>query len=176
MQLLDQKRIEGCLPQFDDDQRNAIGRVFLDTLEMLGANQANERHRSVQTRRNSRKRQRLSPPEDHGPALGSTDITLAPTTPALAPAPIPVELSPSVGNSGDSQHPTSTLPEVQNQLLPQIPFSVPQSFMPSADNLWLLQQQQQEADAHSMFSTGDFGYIDLSTDYGGLSGFETQDR
>jgi hypothetical protein len=189
MHVFDQRRMEGCLPQLDDDQRTALNRVFLDTLDMLDANEASKRHQSIQTR-HPRKRRKLPPPEDQGPTPDSTDPTLAPTTPALAPAPIPVELSPSVGNSGDSQHPTSTLPEVQNQLLPQIPFSVPQSFMPSADNLWLLEQQQQpqpqpqlqqqqeeeEAeDAHLLLPMDDLDYINSWTNYEGFPGFGTRD-
>ncbi|CAN9182537.1 unnamed protein product [Alternaria alternata] len=186
MHVFDQRRMEGCLPQLDDDQRTALNRVFLDTLDMLDANEVSKRHQSIQTR-HPRKRRKLPPPEDQGPTPDSTDPTLAPTTPALAPAPIPVELSPSVGNSGDSQHPTSTLPEVQNQLLPQIPFSVPQSFMPSADNLWLLQQQQQpqpqlqqqqeeEAeDAHLLLPMDDLDYINSWTNYEGFPGFGTRD-
>jgi hypothetical protein len=79
------------------------------------------------------------------------------------------------------QYPKFPLPEVQNQLLQQTPLSAPESFIPSADDLWLLQQQQQlqqqqEAeDAHSLFSTGDFGYINLSTGYKGLPGFGNRD-
>jgi hypothetical protein len=85
MHVFDQRRMEGCLLQLDDDQRTALGSVFLDTLEILGANEANERHRSVQTRRNPRKRQKRCLPEDHEPAPDSIDPTLAPTTPAQAP-------------------------------------------------------------------------------------------
>jgi hypothetical protein len=163
MHSFDQKRIEGCLPELDDDQRTALGRVFLDTLEILGANQANERHRSVQTRRNPRKRQKISPPEDHGPAPDSTDSTLAATTSALAPAPIPVEFPSSVPNPVNFQQ----LTEVRNQLLPRAPSFVSQSFMPSADDRWQLQQQQEAEDAYSLFPTGDFDYLNMSTDYGG---------
>jgi hypothetical protein len=77
MQVFDQGRMEGCLPELNDDQRTALGRVFLDTLEMLGVNQANGRRRSVQTRRRPRQRRRLSPPEDHEPAPDTIDPTLA---------------------------------------------------------------------------------------------------
>lgn len=181
LHIFDQKHREGCLPELDDDQRTALGRVFLDTLEMLGANEANERHRCAQTKRRPQKRQKRSPPEDDGPAPGSTDLTLATTTPALAPAPIPVEIPSFVQYPVNFQYPIFPLPEVQNQLLQQTPLSAPESFIPSADDLWLLQQQQQllqqqEAeDAHSLFSTGDFGYINLSTGYKGLPGFGNRD-
>ncbi|CAN9467665.1 unnamed protein product [Alternaria alternata] len=185
MQLLDQKRIEGCLPEFDDNQRTALGRVFLDALEMLGLNQANNGRRTSQnTTGNPRKRQRISPPESCERAPNSTDLTPAPTTPALAPAPIPVEVPLSVRNPVNFQHPTFTPPEVQNQLLPQIPSSVPQSFMPSADNLWLLQQQQQpqqqlqqqqEAENdRSLLPMGDLDYINSWTGYDGLPEFGTR--
>ena len=175
MHIFDQRRIEGCLPELDDDQRTALGRVFLDTLEMLGANEANERHRSVQTRRNPRKRQKRSPPEDHELAPDSTDPALAPTTPALAPAPEGVEFSPSVPNPVNYQHPTFTLPKVQNQMLPQMPSFVPQSFMSSADDFWQVQQQEEAEDAHSLFPAGNFSSTNPSTDYAGLPGFGTRD-
>ncbi|CAN9192164.1 unnamed protein product [Alternaria alternata] len=172
MRNLDQ---EECLSELDDDQRTALGRVFFNTLGMLGANEADERHRSVQKRRNPRKRQKLSPPEHHGHAPASTNVILAPTTPALAPAPIAVEFPSSVSNPVDCQHPTFTLPEVQNQLLPQTPSFVPQSFMSSADDFWQMQQQQEAEDAHSLFSTGNFNNTNPSTDYEGLQGFGTQE-
>lgn len=210
MQVFDKRRMEGCLSQLDDDQRTALNRVFLDTWdmlvaneaskrhpkrkklsppedyervfldnsEMLGPNQANEGHPSVQTRGNPRKRQRLPPPEDYGPTPHSNGPTLASTTPALAPAPIPVEIPLSVQDSVNFQHPTFEVPEVQNQLRPQTPSSVPQSFMSDANDLWLLeqqQQQQQEADAHSLSSTGNPEFTNSFTDYGGLYKFETQD-
>jgi hypothetical protein len=172
MRNLDQ---EECLSELDDDQRTALGRVFFNTLGMLGANEADERHRSVQKRRNPRKRQKLSPPKHHGHAPASTNVILAPTTPALAPAPIAVEFPSSVSNPVDCQHPTFTLPEVQNQLLPQTPSFVPQSFMSSADDFWQMQQQQEAEDAHSLFSTGNFNNTNPSTDYEGLQGFGTQE-
>jgi hypothetical protein len=201
MHVFDQRRMEGCLPQLDDDQRTALNRVFLDTLDMLNANETSNRHRSVQARRNPRKRQKTSPPEDHGPTPDLTDPTLAHTTPELAPAPILVETHPSVRNPVNFQHPTFTLPEVQNQLLPQTPSSVPRSFMPSADDCWQVQQQneqqrlwlQQEAEeAHSRSFTGDLiassatwpryaipkdvaDDIKFWTEYGGLSEFGTRD-
>lgn len=84
MHAFDQRRMEGCLPQLDDDQRTALGHVFLDTLDMLDSNETSKRQRSVQ-KRNPRKRQKRSPPEDHGSAPDSTDATLAPTIPAPAP-------------------------------------------------------------------------------------------
>lgn len=84
MHVFDQRRTEGCLPQLDDDQRTALSRVFLDTLDMLDANEASKRHQSIQTR-NPRKRQKRSPPEDHELAPDSTDPALAPTTPARTP-------------------------------------------------------------------------------------------
>jgi hypothetical protein len=174
---------EECLSALDDDQRRALGRVFLDTVEMLGLNQANNGRRSAKnTTRNPRKRQRFSPSDDHGSVSDSADPTVAPTTPALAPDPIPVEVPRSVQNPVDFLNPTFTLPEAQNQLLPQTPSSVPRSFMPSTHDFWLLQQQnqqhlrQQEAEeAHSLSSTGNFDYINLSTDYGGLSEFGNRD-
>jgi hypothetical protein len=179
---------EECLSALDDDQRRALGRVFLDTVEMLGLNQANNGRRSAKnTTRNPRKRQRFSPSDDHGSVSDSADPTVAPTTPALAPDPIPVEGPPSVRNPVNFQHPTFTPPEVQNQLLPQIPSSVPRSFMPSADNLWLLQQQQQPQpqpqlqqqqeieDAHSLSPMDDLDYINSWTDYDGLPEFGTRD-
>jgi hypothetical protein len=175
---------EECLSALDDDQRRALGCVFLDTVEMLGLNEANKGRRSAQnTSRNPRKRQRSSPSDNHGSVSDSVDPIVAPTTPALAPAPIPVEVPRSVQNPMDFTNPTFTLPEAQDQLLPQTPSSDPRSFMPSTHDLWLLQQQnqqhsrQQEAEeSHSLFSTGDFDYINLSTDYGGLSEFGTRDR
>jgi hypothetical protein len=176
------------LSKLDNDQRTALGRVFLDTLEMLGLNQANNGRRSAQnTTANPRKRQRISSPESCERALDSIDLTPAPTAPALAPDPIPVEGPPSVRNPVNFQHPTFTPPEVQNQLLPQIPSSVPRSFMPSADNLWLLQQQQQPQpqpqlqqqqeieDAHSLSPMDDLDYINSWTDYDGLPEFGTRD-
>ncbi|CAN9164736.1 unnamed protein product [Alternaria sp. RS040] len=84
MQVFDQRRMEGCLSQLDDDQRTALNCVFLDTWDMLVAKKASKRHRSIQTR-NPQKRQKRSPPEDHEPAPDSTDPALAPTTPAQAP-------------------------------------------------------------------------------------------
>jgi hypothetical protein len=59
MRNLDQ---EECLSGLNDDQRTALGRVFLNTVEMLGVNQANNGPQSVQsTTKNPRKRPRLSP-------------------------------------------------------------------------------------------------------------------
>ncbi|RYO11928.1 hypothetical protein AA0111_g12693 [Alternaria arborescens] len=174
------------LSKLDNDQRTALGRVFLNTLEMLGLNQANNRRRTAQnSTRNPRKRQRISPPESCERAPDSTYLTPAPTTPALAPAPIPMEVPPSVRNPVNFQHSTFTPAEVQNRLLPQIPSSVPQSFMPSTDNLWLLQQQQQpqqqlqqqqEAENdHSLLPMGDLGYINSWIGYDELTEFGTRD-
>jgi hypothetical protein len=152
-QVFDQRRMEGCLSQLDDDQRTALNHVFLDTWDILVAKKASRRKRSIETR-NPRKRQKRSPLEDREPTRDSTDPTLAPTTPALAPAPIPGEIHPSVQDAVNFQHPTFTSPEVQNQVLPQTSPSVPQSFMPSDHDSWPLQWQQlrQEAEeAHSHF-------------------------
>ncbi|CAN9473488.1 unnamed protein product [Alternaria alternata] len=84
MQVFDQRRMEGCLSRLDDDQRTALDCVFLDTWDILVAKKASKRQRSIKTR-NPRKRQKRSPPEDHGPTPDLTNPTLVPTTPAQAP-------------------------------------------------------------------------------------------
>jgi hypothetical protein len=159
MQVFDQRRMEGWLPELDEAQRTALTRVFLDAWDMLVVKKASKRHRSTEMR-NPRKRQKRSPPEDHEPTRDSADPTLAPTTPVLAPAPIPGEIPPSVQDAVNIQHPTFTFSEVQNQVLPQTSPSVPQSFMPSDHDFWPLQRQQlqQEAEeAHSRFDA-DFDF------------------
>ena len=149
--IIDQLCMAGRLPRLNDDQRNTLSQeAFLVTLEMLGADEAQEKNRSAQKKgRNERKRQKLSPPE--GPMLTSesVDPALGPRTPAPATTP------PAVQNQGQAQG-TMHGPDVASTLQMSLTFPSPEA-----------QEQELVQDANTLFLEGAFhgnSDFDLNTD------------
>lgn len=138
--IINQLCMAGRLPQLNGEQRNTLSQeAFLVTLEMLGADEAQEKNRSAQNiGRNERKRQKLSPPG--GPTLtpGSVDPALGPRTPA------PTATPPAVQNQGQVQ---GAMHDPNFTFTPQTSLTFTN---PEAQQLELIQ------DVNALFSDDDF--------------------
>lgn len=90
---IDQLCSDKSLPQFSDAQRNVLNQALLNTVEILGAEEDQERSRSAQnTPKNARKRQKMSPPDVERP-----------TVPGLTPAENTLQAQPEAQDQVQAQ-------------------------------------------------------------------------